>query len=177
MENGDAGEWAGAAVVALGGNVGGVWGSSADIVEQALGRLPEIGLQILRRSSLWRSAAWPDPAEPDYINAVALVEPTRGPERTLAALHGLEQAFGRVRSRPNAPRTLDLDLIAWGRAVIVDGGLRLPHPRAAERYFVMGPLAEIAPGWRHPVSGRTARDLAASAAVGRDAVPLAAAGR
>jgi len=72
----------------------------------------------------------------------------------------------------NAPRTLDLDLIAYGRQVSEGPGLVVPHPRAAERLFVMGPLAEIAPSWRHPLTGRTAAELAASATVGRDARPL-----
>jgi 2-amino-4-hydroxy-6-hydroxymethyldihydropteridine diphosphokinase len=85
----------------------------------------------------------------------------------------VEGEFGRRRGEANAPRTLDLDLIAYGREVIDRPGLIVPHPRAHERLFVMGPLAEIAPDWRHPVSVLTARDLAARAAVGRDATPFA----
>ena len=73
---------------------------------------------------------------------------------------------------PNAPRTLDLDLIAYGREISAARGLILPHPRAHDRLFVMGPLAEIAPGWVHPVLGRTAAELVVSATVGRDARPL-----
>ena len=68
-----------------------------------------------------------------------------------------------------AARTLDLDLVAYGREVLSVEGLELPHPRAAERRFVMGPLAEVAPGWRHPLSGATAGELAAGATVGMDA--------
>ncbi len=89
----------------------------------------------------------------------------------MAALHGVETLFGRQRGGVNAPRTLDLDLIAYG-ACVCTGRLSLPHPRAAERLFVMGPLAELAPDWRHPVSGERAVDLAARASVGRDAAPL-----
>ncbi len=87
-------------------------------------------------------------------------------------LQQVEREFGRQRSTPNAPRTLDLDLIAFGREIMATTELNLPHPRAAERLFVMGPLAEIAPDWRHPVTGCTAADLAAAASVGRDARPL-----
>ena len=88
------------------------------------------------------------------------------------ALLGVEAAFGRRRSAPNDPRTLDLDLIAHGRVVIDQPGLVLPHPRADQRRFVMGPLAEVSPDWVHPVLGSTARDLARHAAVGADAAPI-----
>ena len=118
-------------------------------------------------------AAWPDPADPPFLNAVALVDTDLGPEALLALLHEVETALGRVRTgRSNAPRAVDLDLIAHGREVR-SAALVLPHPRAADRLFVMGPLAEIAPDWRHPVSGRSARALAHAAPVGRDAAPVA----
>ena len=87
-----------------------------------------------------------------------------------AALGRIEDAFGRERSVRNAPRTLDLDLIAYGRLSGDLQGLILPHPRAAERRFVMGPIAEIAPAWTHPHGG-AASDLAASTSVGADARP------
>jgi 2-amino-4-hydroxy-6-hydroxymethyldihydropteridine diphosphokinase len=141
------------------------------LLEAALARFPEVGLKILERSRWWRSAAWPDPNGPEYRNGVALVEAPGGPEAVLAALLRLEAALGRERGPRNAARTLDLDLIAYGRQVRHDPGLTLPHPRAHERLFVMGPLAEIAPAWRHPVSGRTAADLVAHATVGVDASP------
>ena len=76
-----------------------------------------------------------------------------------------------MRGARNAPRTLDLDLIAYGRLAGDFDGLILPHPRAAERLFVMGPLAEIAPDWQHP-SGEAASNLAQSATVGMDARPV-----
>jgi 2-amino-4-hydroxy-6-hydroxymethyldihydropteridine diphosphokinase len=160
-----------AAVVALGGDLS--WGalSPVQILDAALDQFPGAGLPVLARSSVWRSAAWPDPHQPDYRNAVVLVEPTMSPKAMLEALMGIEKAFGRVRSDRYAPRTLDLDLIAHGRLVQADPELTLPHPRAAERFFVMGPLAEIAPHWRHPVLGRAAEALAERAPVGRDARP------
>ena len=79
----------------------------------------------------------------------------------------------RTRGAPNAARTLDVDLIAYGREIIDEPGLIVPHPRTAQRRFVMGPLAEIAPDWRHPVLGETATALAAKAEIGADARPLA----
>jgi 2-amino-4-hydroxy-6-hydroxymethyldihydropteridine diphosphokinase len=156
-------------VVALGGNLAGEYGSCEALLEAALARFPSVGLKILERSGWWRSAAWPDPNAPEYRNGVALVEASAGPAQTLDRLLGIEAGLGRERSVRNAPRTLDLDLIAWGREVLDSPNLTLPHPRAHERRFVMGPLAEIAPGWAHPVLGRTAAELAEAATVGADA--------
>jgi 2-amino-4-hydroxy-6-hydroxymethyldihydropteridine diphosphokinase len=124
----------------------------------------------LRRSRFWRSAAWPDASQPSFLNMVAQVQTDLGPEQTLQALHRIEVRFGRRRDQPNGPRTVDLDLIAFGRRVQGAAPI-LPHPRAAERLFVMGPLAEIAPLWRHPISGLSAAELARAAPVGRDARP------
>lgn len=154
--------------MALGGSVAGPWGSPKQTLERALARLSDAGLPVVKRSRLWRSAAWPDPADPPFLNAVARVTTALSPAEALAALHALEREAGRAVSARNAPRPLDLDLIAWGRRV-ESGPPALPHPRAAERRFVMGPLAEIAPLWRDPVSGRAVTALAATARVGADA--------
>lgn len=150
----------------------GGFASSEALLEAALARFPEAGLPVLARSGWWRSAAWPDPRSPEYRNGVALVEATWGPQGVLEALFAIESSFARTRGAKNAPRTLDLDLIAYGRQVTDAPGLAVPHPRAHERRFVMGPLAEIAPGWVHPVLGKTAADLAAEATVGADAAPI-----
>lgn len=161
-----------AVIVALGSNLPGAGMSPAEVLRTALNRLAESGLTPVRTSRWWRSRAWPDPSHPDYLNAVALVEASAGPCEVLGRLKTLERGFGARSAERNAPRVLDLDLIAYGRAVMQTEALVLPHPRASERRFVMGPLAEIAPGWRHPVSGETAQALAESAAVARDAAPV-----
>ena len=160
-----------AVVIALGSNLPGEYASTHALLEAAVARLPDLGLRQIARSGWWRSAAWPDPAKPDYLNGVVLVETALAPAEVLTALMRLERAFGRRRGAANAERTLDLDLIAHGRRIIADEGLTVPHPRAAERLFVMGPLAEIAPDWTHPITGATARALARQATVGRDAAP------
>lgn len=164
-------EWDEAVVIALGSNLEGPFASPRELLEAAMARFVDEGLEILSRSSWWRSAAWPDPDEPPFLNGVAIVRTDLAPCETLSALHRIERAFGRDRSRRNAPRTLDLDLIAYGRKTGVYDGLILPHPRAAERRFVMGPLAEIAPAWRHPATGERADTLAREANIGPDAVP------
>lgn len=162
-----------AVVIALGSNRKGPWPSCRDLLEAALARFRAEGIDVLARSSWWASAAWPDPTEPPFLNGVVLAQTARSPHELMAALGRIEEVFGRERKGPpNAARTLDLDLIAFGRLADATSGLVLPHPRAAERRFVMGPLAEIAPAWRHPVNGRTAADLAAAATVGTDAAPV-----
>ena len=157
--------------MALGSNLAGDFASCEALLDAALARFPQAGLPVLARSSWWRSAAWPDPAGPEYRNGIALVEAKGGAAEALASLLAVETIFSRERTGKNAPRTLDLDLIAYGRQVLDEPGLVIPHPRAHDRLFVMGPLAEIAPAWVHPVLGRTAAELAPSAMVGTDARP------
>ena len=161
-----------AVLIALGSSLAGRFASREALLEAALDNFPAAGLKLVTRSSWWRSASWPDPGKPDYLNGLALVETALSPRETLAALRRIEVAFGRRREAENAPRTLDLDLIAHGRTRLDGAELTLPHPRAHERLFVMGPLAEIASEWRHPVLGETAKALAAKASAGTDAAPV-----
>ena len=94
-----------------------------------------------------------------YLNAVAIGETELAPRPLLDALLAIEQAYGRQRGAPNAARTLDLDLILCGDQVIVETGLEVPHPRFRERFFVLGPLAEIAPDLVDPVTGWRVSEL------------------
>ena len=163
-----------AIVLAVGGNLAGDYPSLEALLEAALSAFLRADLRVVRRSGWWRSAAWPDPGAPAYLNGVAIVETELSPRALLERILAVETTFGRVRTGPNAPRTLDIDLIAYGRRVIDEPGLAVPHPRAHERRFVLGPLAEIAPDWTHPVLGATAAALAGMAKVGTDARPVAA---
>ena len=97
--------------------------------------------------------------QPDYLNAVAVGRCRLGPAALLDALLAIERLRGRTRPGLRAARTLDLDLVLYGNAVIEDVGLTVPHPRFRERPFVLGPLAALAPRWRDPVTGRTVAAL------------------
>lgn len=147
-------------LIALGANLPSSAGPPAATLRAALARLEEQGVKIQSISSFYETPAWPDPGQPDYINAVAAVETTLQPVELLTLLHGVETEFGRLRSAPNAPRSLDLDLLDHGGAVMTEG-VSLPHPRIGQRSFVLVPLAEVAPDWRHPVTGEGVRDLLA----------------
>ncbi len=120
-------------------------------------------LRLTAVSSWWESAPIPpDPASPTYVNGVARLEGEATPEGLLAALHGIEDEAGRARPYPNAPRVLDLDLIDLGGRVLAGPAPVLPHPRAEGRAFVLLPLAEVAPGWVHPLLGRPVEALIAA---------------
>ena len=164
----------GAVIVALGCNDKGVWASCEESLEAALARFRAEGIDILARSSWWSSKAWPDPSDPPFLNGVVIVRTAHDPGTLMSKLSRMEDVFDRRRSVRNAPRTLDLDLVAYGRLSGDLDGLILPHPRAAERLFVMGPLAEIAPNWEHPVFAASAAALAAACIVGLDARPVPA---
>lgn len=148
------------AYVALGANIGEpVQHLRAAVVD--LDALP--GTTVVARSSLYRSAPVGLVDQPDFINAVVSVDTTLAPLDLLQALLAIEARHGRVRSVPNAPRTLDLDLLLHGDAVMTSPALTLPHPRMHERAFVLQPLVEIAPDVVLPGLG-PARDFLAAVA-------------
>jgi len=162
-----------AIIVAYGANMISPGLTTSQAYDAVVKSLEAKDIAVISKSKLWQSAAWPDPQEPPYFNAVMIVNTQMQPADLLAALHEIEAAAGRRRDGARyAPRTLDLDLIAYGRRLSEDVPV-LPHPRAHERGFVMGPLAEIAPGWRHPLSGQSAAALFAQVTAGRDARPSA----
>ena len=135
------------------------WGSPEETVTAAVAQLPAIGVAVVLRSRWYRSAPVPPSDQPWYVNGVAAVETWLAPMALLTELLLLEARFGRRRSAPNAARTLDLDLLDYNGRRCTSERLTLPHPRLHERRFVLAPLAEIAPDWRHSRLGLTASEL------------------
>ena len=120
-----------------------------------------LGLRLRRVSRWYESAPVPPSDQPLYVNGAARLDGEADPAALLAALHAIEARAGRVRGALDAARALDLDLVAVGGLVRAAPDPVLPHPRAHLRAFVLAPLRDVAPGWRHPVLGRTAADLLA----------------
>ena len=149
-------------IVALGSNLPGDYPDVPALLEAALATFPAHGLTVVARSGWWRSAAWPDPALPAYTNGVVIVETALSVRDALLQLHEIEAEFGRERHEANAPRTLDLDLIAHGRTVTGEGGVQVPHPRAHERAFVLQPWHDLEPDAVFPDRGPIAELLDAS---------------
>lgn len=170
-------------LLALGANLFSSTGSPAAVLRAALVALGAEGLALRRVSRFWRTPAFPPGSGPDYVNAAAAVQSPMGAQDTLAAAHRVESALGRVRDGGRwGARVIDIDLLAMGDLVLPDGAeqdrwralppaqaqqltpdrLILPHPRIQDRGFVLAPLAEIAPQWRHPRTGQTVAAMLAA---------------
>jgi 2-amino-4-hydroxy-6-hydroxymethyldihydropteridine diphosphokinase len=135
-------------------------GTPRETIEAAIAALEAKGLAVVARSPFYESEPVPVSDQPWYLNAVVEVATDRDAAVTLALLHSVENAFGRVRTIRNEARVLDLDLLDH-RGMVHDGpdSPLLPHPRLADRAFVLRPLQDIAPDWRHPASGLSVAEL------------------
>lgn len=168
-------------IVAIGGNVAPNVCKNAKYVFWAISQLRKrLGMR-LSVSFPYASPAWPPGSGGAFVNAVVVVGTSRPPAHALAVLHAIERCAGRVRRERWGPRVLDLDLVAVGRAVRPDAStarawmtldpaaqrrtapatLVLPHPRLQDRAFVLRPMTEVAPGWRHPITGLAAGGMLA----------------
>lgn len=160
-------------LVAIGSNLAGAGHASPRAVcEAALRELDAAGLRVVRRSRWYRTAPVPVSDQPWFVNGVASLGTELDPASVLDMLHGIEARFGRARRAVNEARVLDLDLLAYGDRVRAERPV-LPHPRLHLRAFVLLPLAEVAPGWRHPLDGRTVEAMIAALPPGQQAVPEA----
>ncbi len=164
-------------VVAVGANLAAAGFSSpletCRAAVERLGREPEIAVSAVSR--WYESEPVPPSGQPWYVNGAVLVATTLDPAALLDRLHGIEASFGRLRRVRNEARPLDLDLIDYhGECRAGDGGIVLPHQRAHQRAFVLLPLADLAPEWRHPVDGRSVGELLAALPCGGPEIrPLA----
>jgi 2-amino-4-hydroxy-6-hydroxymethyldihydropteridine diphosphokinase len=159
--------------IAIGSNLPSPAGPPLATAEAALLALEAAGVTVRRRSRWYETAPVPPSDQPWFVNGVAEIETELPPVALLAVLHRIEADFGRTRTVADAARPLDLDLIAYGDRVIDgEGGIELPHPRLHQRAFVLLPLAELAPGWRHPRTGRPIAELIAGLPAGAEARPM-----
>ena len=143
-------------LIGLGANLPGAAGSPRQTLAAALECMAAKNLVVTRRSRFWRTRPVPISDQPWFVNAVAAVETELSADALLEMLHGIEDSFGRTRTVLNAARILDLDLLAYGRQILATPPRPLvPHPRLAERAFVLLPLRDIAPDWSHPESGES----------------------
>ncbi|EEX09835.1 2-amino-4-hydroxy-6-hydroxymethyldihydropteridine pyrophosphokinase [Ruegeria lacuscaerulensis ITI-1157] len=167
------------AVIALGANLKLRSDEPKVTLRRALDAMSDAGLVIRSVSRFFSTPCFPAGAGPDYVNAATLVETEATPQEVLALLHRIEADFGRARQQRWGMRTLDLDLVCWGDRVLPDAAgfdhwlnlppdrqqeaapeqLILPHPRLQDRAFVLVPMADVAPGWRHPVLGLTVAEM------------------
>jgi 2-amino-4-hydroxy-6-hydroxymethyldihydropteridine diphosphokinase len=166
-------------MVAFGSNLAVLGETMPEMVHLAAQEIACPGTKVLALSRLYASPCFPPGAGPDYVNAAAVLETDLDPQALLSRLHAIEARFGRERTRRWGPRTLDLDLLAYGNLVLPDAvtqdrwralspadqatqapaGLILPHPRLQDRAFVLVPLADVAPDWRHPRLGLTVLEM------------------
>lgn len=169
-------------LIALGSNVAGALRSPEETLADALAALDGESVTVTSISRFYLSPFVPAGGGPDVVNAAAAIRTALAPEALLARLHAIEAESGRERGRRWSSRRLDLDLLDLGGAILPDAetqaywrclapGLQariaperliLPHPRLQDRAFVLVPLCDIAPDWRHPVLGQSARDMLAS---------------
>jgi 2-amino-4-hydroxy-6-hydroxymethyldihydropteridine diphosphokinase len=145
-------------VLGLGSNLG----DREAAIAQALARLDARGYRATQRSSLYLTEPVGGPPQDWFVNAVADGETALSPEALLEACLAVEQELGRVRREPNGPRTIDVDILLFGELQRSVPDPVIPHPRMAERRFVLEPLAEILPERVHPALGRTVLELLAS---------------
>jgi 2-amino-4-hydroxy-6-hydroxymethyldihydropteridine diphosphokinase len=141
--------------LSLGSNLG----DRAANLERAVEALPEIGVRVLRRSSIYETEPVDFLAQPWFLNCVVEAEASVAPRKLLEELQGIEDKLGSRKLVRRGPRIIDLDALFYGSEIIHEAGMEIPHPRLAERRFVLIPLVQIAPDVCHPVLRKTTTEL------------------
>lgn len=144
--------------LSLGSNLG----DRATNLERAIEALSEIGVRVLRRSSIYETEPVDFLVQPWFLNCVVEGKTSLEPRQLLEGLQAIERKLGSKKLIPRGPRIVDLDIIFYEAAVIHEAGMEIPHPRLAERRFVLIPLSELAPEFLHPVLRKTAAELLAA---------------
>lgn len=144
------------AYLSLGSNLG----DPVRNIDDAIQRLsPADGILVLRRSSMYRTEPQGFTDQPWFVNEVVEIDTSLSPRELLSRLLEVEHEFGRERTLKNGPRTLDIDILCMGDLVVNEPDLEIPHPRMRERRFVLQPLAELCPEFRHPVTNQSVTEL------------------
>ena len=144
--------------LSLGSNLG----DRAANIERAIGALADSGVRVLRRSALYETEPVDFIEQPWFLNCVVEAETSLVPEQSVHALQGIERLLGSKKLVPRGPRLIDLDVLFHGASVVHTPEIEIPHPRMAQRRFVLVPLAELAPGLRHPVLNATITEMLAA---------------
>lgn len=163
------------AYLGLGSNLRSAFGSPADNLAEAVRRIASDRLTVTRQSRIWKTAPRDVTDQPHFFNQVIEIDTGLLPRQLLERAKRIEREMGRdlraARLAPKGPRVIDIDILLYGRSVIAAPDLEIPHPRILERKFVLGPLAELAPDLRHPVTGQNIGTLL-KAVLDQDGVPI-----
>jgi len=150
------------ALLAIGANIAGAWGGPRETLTRLPGELSALGIEVEAASALYTTPPFGPVDQPEFLNGALRVITGLAPLSLLAVLKALERSAGRTEGVRWGPRPLDIDIIAYGeRRIAVPGRLTVPHPGLAQRAFVLRPLADVAPDWRHPVTGATVAEMLA----------------
>jgi 2-amino-4-hydroxy-6-hydroxymethyldihydropteridine diphosphokinase len=141
--------------LSLGSNIG----DRQSNLQKAIERLADTRLRILRTSPIYETEPVDYTGQPWFLNQVAEAETELFPMQLLSRIGKIERQLGRARTFPNGPRTIDIDILLYGKTVVHSATLEIPHPRMAQRRFVLAPLADLAPDLRHPVTGLTVGEM------------------
>lgn len=115
--------------------------------------------KIIRESSCYSTAAWGNTNQPDFLNQVIILESTLSPQKVMQKILSIEKEMGRIRTKKNAPRIIDIDILFYGKTILTTENLTIPHPLLQERNFVLVPLNELSPNFKHPIIKKSVHQL------------------